>query len=314
MTTVGSALRRTGFAAMLACLSPLAAAPLATPAQASEIRYVVNKEPVTSYDIQQRRTLLQLMGRRGASQQAAADEMIDQALRNAEARRLNIRITDSQVSDSYERFARSNRMSPAQMDQILRQAGVNKSHFLEYIRTQMSWPQVLARASRSSGQVTEQDIVRRMLDKGGAKPTATEYLLQQVIFVVPATERRNQLAARKREAEQLRQRFRSCDSTREFAKGLIDVTVRDLGRVLAPALPPDWEKQVRATSAGSATAVRETERGIEFIGVCSTREVSDDRVAQIVLGAELQGDNDDADGSAKKLIEELRAKAQIVKR
>lgn len=310
MRTGATALRRAGFAAMLACLSPVIAAPIA--AQASEIRYVVNKEAITSYDIQKRAAFLRLQNKRGNLQAMAAEEMIDQAVRNAEARRLGIRVADSQVNEAYERFSRTNKMSTAQMDKILNQSGVTASHFREFVRSQISWSQVLSRSSRAGSKMTEQDVVRRMLEQGGSKPTAREYMLQQVIFVVPAAER-GKIGARKREAEALRQRFRSCDSTREFAKGLIDVTVRDLGRVLEPELPPDWEKQVKATSAGAATTVRETERGVEFIGVCSTREVSDDRVAQMVFGMEQQG-NSDSDKASEKLTKELRDKAQIVRR
>lgn len=313
MKTVASALRRAGFAAMLACLSPLALSLPQAAAQASEIRYVVNNVPITSYDIQRRAAFLRLQNQRGNLQQAAAEEMIDQTVRAAEAARLNIRITDDQVADAYQRFARSNNMSPAQMDQVLNQSGVTKAHFREFIRSQMSWSQVMGRQGRG-GAMSEQDVVRKMLDQGGSKPKATEYMLQQVIFVVPAADRRAKLATRKREAEAMRQRFRSCDTTREFAKGLIDVTVRDLGRVLDPELPPDWEKQVRAASVGSATPVRETERGVEFIGICSSREVSDDRVAQMVFGAEAAGNDEDMAGLAKKMTSELRAKAQIVKR
>ncbi|HRP78920.1 MAG TPA: peptidylprolyl isomerase [Aquamicrobium sp.] len=312
MRTGASALRRAGFAAMLACLSPIALPP--APAQASEIRYIVNKEAITSYDIQRRAAFLRLQNKRGNLQSMAAEEMINQAVRNAEARRLNIRVADSQVNEAYERFSRTNNMSPAQMDNILNRAGVTKAHFSDFIRSQISWSQVLSRNSRAGSQMTEQDVVRRMLEQGGSKPTAREYMLQQVIFVVPAAERRAKLGARKREAEAMRQRFRSCDSTREFAKGLIDVTVRDLGRVLEPELPPDWEKQVKATSAGAATTVRETERGVEFIGVCSTREVSDDRVAQMVFGMEQQGGDSDTDKTSEKLTKELRDKAQIVQR
>ena len=311
MRTVASALRRTGFAAAMACLLPLAVPH--TAAQASEIRYIVNKEAITSYDIQRRAAFLRLQNKRGNLQQMAAEEMIDQTVRNAEAKRLNINVSDEQVAAAYERFARSNRMSPAQMDQVLNQAGVTKAHFREFIRSQMGWAQVVARQNRSGGQMSEQDVVRRMLQQGGAKPKATEYMLQQVIFVVPSAERGAKLGARKREAEAMRQRFRGCDTTREFAKGLIDVTVRDLGRVLEPELPPDWEKQIKAASVGTATTVRETDRGVEFIGICSAREVSDDRVAQMVFGAE-QGGDEDAEGASKKLTDELRAKAQIVRR
>lgn len=314
MKTVASALRRTGLAMMLACLSPLVLPQAPAAAQASEIRYIVNNVPITSYDIQRRAAFLRLQNKRGNLQQLAAEEMVDQTVRNAEASRLNIRVSDDQVADAYQRFARSNNMSTAQMDQVMNQSGVTKAHFREFIRSQMSWSQVMSRQNRAGGPMSEQDVVRRMLAQGGSKPRATEYMLQQVIFVVPAGERGARLGARKREADALRQRFRSCDTTREFARGLIDVTVRDLGRVLEPELPPDWEKQVKATSVGSATAVRETERGVEFIGICSAREVSDDRVAQMVFGMEASGNDAGMDDASKKLTGELRARSQIVKR
>lgn len=311
MTLFGTILRRSALAILLAG----ACVPLATPSvHASEIKYIVNNVPVTSYDIQRRAAFLRLQNRRGNLQQEAAEEMINQAVRMGEVQRLRINVTDDQVAGAYERFARSNNMSPSQMDQVLSQTGVTKAHFREFIRAQMGWGQVLGQRSRSSG-MTEQDVVQRMLQQGGDKPTATEYMLQQVIFVVPAAERGAKLAARKREAEAMRQRFRSCDSTREFARGLIDVTVRDLGRVLAPELPPDWEKQVKATQPGAATVVRETERGAEFIGVCSAREVSDDRVAQMVFETQQGGGNGGgSDDQSEKLTKELRAKAQIVRR
>jgi peptidyl-prolyl cis-trans isomerase SurA len=111
----------------------------------------------------------------------------------------------------------------------------------------------------------------------------------------------------------MRARFNGCENTRQFAKGLIDVTVRDLGRVLAPQLPPEWADQIKKIKTGTATGVRETERGVEFIGVCSSREVSDDKVAQMVFQAEGKSD-DQSDELGKKYIGELKAKARIVKR
>lgn len=309
MSAVQNLLRAGLVATVAMCL----AAPLAVgPAQASEIRYIVNKEAVTSYDIQRRAAFLRIQNRRGNLQKLAADEMIEQALRIGEMKRLNIRIGDDQVAQAYERFARSNNMSPSQMDQVLNQSGVTKGHFREFIRTQMGWSQVLGQRSRGN-RLSEQDVAHRMLQQGGTKPTATEYMLQQVIFVVPASER-GKIATRKREAEAMRQRFRDCGSTKEFARGLLDVTVRDLGRVLDPELPPDWAGHVRKTSPGSATAVRQTERGVEFLGVCSTREVSDDRVAQMVFQAEDGGGGQNEEELSRKLTEELKSKATIIRR
>jgi len=287
---------------------------LQAPAAASEIVVIVNKMPITSYDIQRRAAFLKLQRRSGNLNTLAKENMIDQTLQVAEARRLGFSVTDEQVDAAYSNFAKNNKMQVKQLDGIMNQSGVTKAHFKEFIRAQMLWNQALSRRNRSGSTMTEQDVVRKMLQKGGAKPSATEYMLQQVIFVVPASER-GKMATRKKEADALRARFSGCNSTREFARGLIDVTVKDLGRMLAPELPADWAEQIKNTQVGGATPVRETTVGVEFIGVCSSREVSDDRVAKLTFQAEgMESGAKDSDDLSKKYTEELRAKATIVER
>jgi peptidyl-prolyl cis-trans isomerase SurA len=302
-----------GFALLVAATS-VSMTVMTPPAFASEIKYIVNDVPITTGDIQHRTAFLRLQHKKGD----AANEMVEQTLRLAEAKRLGIRVTDAQVDAAYQRFASSNKMQIKQLDGVLEKSGVTKEHFKDFIKTQMAWNQAISARHRSGngaggGGLSEQDVVRRMLSNGGTKPSATEYMLQQVIFVVPAAERGALLAKRKREADAMRARFNGCSTTHEFAKGLIDVTVRDLGRVLAPQLPTDWAEQIKATKAGGATTVRETERGVEFIGICSSREVSDDKVAQMVFQNEGATDKS-ADDLSKKYIDELKAKARIVKR
>ncbi|MGC4025291.1 MAG: peptidylprolyl isomerase [Mesorhizobium sp.] len=286
----------------------------AAPVFASEIKYVVNGEAITSYDIQRRAAFLKLQRAKGNLNQQAADQMIEQTLKRAEMKRMNVKITDKAVDDAYARFATNNKMTLAQLDTIMTKSGVTKSHFKEFIRSQMGWGQVVSRKSGGDGdgRVTEQEAVRRMLQQGGQKPKATEYMLQQVIFVVPAKER-GKIPARRREAEAMRARFNGCNASRALAKGLIDVTVRDLGRVLEPQLPHEWADSIKATRSGGATPVRETEKGLEFIGICSSREVSDDRVAQMIFQQEANGGPDaGGDDMSKKFLKDLRDKAKIV--
>ncbi|UVK37994.1 peptidylprolyl isomerase [Mesorhizobium sp. AR10] len=298
--------------ALLVAATSVSITIVTAPAFASEIKYVVNNVPITSGDIAHRAAFLRLQRKKGD----AAQEMVDQTLRVAEAKRLGIRISDAQVNVAYQRFATNNKMQLKQLDGVMAKSGVGKEHFKEFIRAQMAWNQALTARSRSGdggGAVSEQDLVNKMLEKGGAKPSATEYMLQQVIFVVPAAERSATLGKRKREADAMRVRFNGCNTTREFAKGLVDVTVRELGRVLAPQLPPEWAEQIKATKVGGATPTRETDRGVEFIGICSSREVSDDKVAQMVFQSEGGGDKN-ADELSAKYVEELRKKARIVQR
>ncbi|MCB1424259.1 MAG: peptidylprolyl isomerase [Zhengella sp.] len=303
-----------GALATAMALSPLAGGgPAANQAQASEIRYVVNNLPVTSYDIARRAAFLRLQRRGGNINSQAADDMVEQALRSVEMQRLNVNIPKSAVDANFANFAKQNKLSPKQLSGVLTQSGVTTAHFKEFIRVQMGWQALLRARFRAEGRMSEQDVVQRMLNQGGDKPTATEYILQQVIFVVPAAERSAKLNTRKREAENMRTRFAGCDKTHDQAKGLLDVTVRDLGRVLEPELPPDWAPLIKAINEGQATKVRVTDRGAEFIAICRAKLVSDDRVAQMVFTNE-----GDLDEQAKKLsdkyMKELRERARIIKR
>ena len=93
------------------------------------------------------------------------------------------------------------------------------------------------------------------------------------------------------------------------------MSIRDLGRVLEPELPPEWEKPVKAAQAGTATSSIETERGVEFLLICSTRQASDDRVAQLLYQQEqaaASGGQDDA--LSQTYTAELRQRAQIITR
>ena len=243
--------------------------------------------------------------------------MVDQTLRTAEARRLGIRISDAQVEAAYQRFASTNKMQLSQLDGVMEQV---RRHARRISRNSSAprWPGTRRwRAlpfARSGTAFSEQDAGQRMLEKGGAKPSATEYMLQQVIFVVPAGERGATLAKRKREADAMRARFNGCDTTREFAKGLVDVTVRDLGRVLAPQLPPDWADRSRQPRSAAPPPCAKPSAASSSSASAQSREVSDDKVAQMVFQSEGPAATRKPTSSARNMSTSCRKKARIVKR
>lgn len=304
-------------------LSPSAAAPASTQTAAalagersfgaaSQIPAVVNGEPITKGMVSRRAAFLKLRRAPKTGSAAARDELIEDALKLQEARRVGIKVPDTRVNDAYANFAKGNRMTVGQLNKIMGQSGVTPSGFKDYIRAQIAWSSLVAQRAGGvgGGALTEREAVARMLERGGEKPQATEYLLQQVIFLVPQAKRTNaRVAARKREAEALRGRFTSCDATPALAAGLTDVTVRDLGRKLTPELPADWKPLVEKTSEGRTTTVRATPRGAEFLAVCRARTVSDDRTAQLVFAAE-DVRTQDGDKAAAYLAE-LRKKSKI---
>ncbi|WP_019995668.1 SurA N-terminal domain-containing protein [Aureimonas ureilytica] len=285
----------------------------AAPAQAaSEIKVVVNKQAITSYQIQQRAAFLKLRRTPGGTE-AATNELIDEALKSQEMRRRGIQIPDAAVDEAFARFARDNKLTEAQLSEVLGRAGFSAKGFKDYIRVQMGWGQAVVANVRQTERITEQQAVQRMIQDGGKKPTTTEYTLQQVIFVVPQDKRSSELQKRMNEANSMRQRFTSCPATYDIAKGLRDVTVRDLGRIPQPELPPRWKDEIVNASRGKTTKAQPTERGVEFIAVCDSRSVSDDQTAAMVFQAkelEAMGKKE----PDKAFLEKLRAKAAIIRR
>ncbi|TAM95543.1 MAG: peptidylprolyl isomerase [Rhizobiaceae bacterium] len=283
---------------------------MSAPAHADEVKVIVNGVPITNTDIAHRAAFLKLQRRKGIS---AKEDMVEQVLRSSEERRLGINITDKQVDEAYAGFGKKNKLTPKQLDMILAHAGVTSAHFKQFLRVQLGWGEALRARFRAQSGAETADIVRQMLEKGEKKPSAMQYTLQQVIFVIPQRDWKAIFAKRKREAEAMRAKFNGCATTRASMKGLIDVTVRDLGQVLAPELPTDWADDIKKTKVGSTTPLHTTKRGLEYIGICSGKEVSDDRVAELVLESG-KDQNKMAKELNDKYIAELKKKARIIER
>ncbi|MCZ4287968.1 peptidylprolyl isomerase [Hoeflea alexandrii] len=300
--------RLTGLLLSFVLVLPLLLVPTSAARAASEIKIIVNNQAITSVDIARRVAFLRLQRTGGNLGEKAREQLIEEALKLQEAARIRVLVSDEQVDASFERFAASNKLSTKQLTQVLNQAGVTPKHFKNFIRVQMSWPRVVG--AIGGGGMSTQDLVSKMLERGNDKPTTTEYFLQQVVFVVPANKRSQSLLnARKREADQLRGRIQGCDSAASMITGLRDVSLRQLGRIMQPQLPPDWKPLIERAKAGGATTSRITERGIEFIIICSAKTVSDDKAAELVFRSENEETGDSEE--AKKYLAELRKRAVI---
>lgn len=315
MPTARSVLLRPALALAILSAAAVSGTIAVAPAMAaSEITVIVNKEPITTFQVRQRAAFLKLRRVNGNATQLATDELIDEALKRQETKRRGISIPNEAVEQAFAKFAGDNKLTTQQLGQVLSQAGFSEKAFKDYIRVQMGWGQAVQANMRRSESMSEQDVVQRMLKDGGNKPTTTEYTLQQVIFVVPEAKRKAMVGQRMSQANALRARFQSCAANYELAKSVRDVTVRELGRVPQPALPDRWKDAVLKAGRGT-TPPQETERGVEYLAVCETRSVSDDKVAAMVFQTEdLQKMGKSGEGPDAKLLKQLKDKAAIIRR
>lgn len=309
--TVRTMIAGATFAMLAAFASPQTGSAFA----ASEVRVVVNGTAITSGDIAKRQAFLRLQHQK-ADAQAAEEQLIEQTLKQQEISRVRMSVSKDDVNASFARFASGNKLTTDQMTQILERAGVGVDHFKAFIAVQMSWPRLVNARYGSSNRMSNSDLVARMMENK-QKPETTEYILQQMIFVVPAN-KKGIVGKRKSEAEASRAKYPGCDQAKVFAATMLDVSVRDLGRVLAPELPAEWKPLVEQAK-GNTTATRVTDRGVEYIAICSQRQVSDDQAAEMVFRQEdldkaKAGKNAPPENpNAQKYMEELRKKAQIMR-
>ncbi|MDH6266800.1 peptidyl-prolyl cis-trans isomerase SurA [Rhizobium sp. SG_E_25_P2] len=274
---------------------------------------IVNGVVITDGDVAKRAAFLRLRRAPGAGAQKAREELVNETLMRNEIIRVGASVSTDDVDAAFARFAGSNKMTVPQLTQILSKAGVTAEHFKSYIGIQMSWPRAVNSRYGASGQMSAQDFIVRLQKDNGKKPVTNEYILQQVIFVIPASKKGKITGKRKSEAEASRKQYPGCAGAKAFAAGLHDVSIREIGRVLEPQLPAAWKDDLLKTSVGGTTRPQVTDRGVEYIAVCKKREVSDDFAAQVVYQAQdlEKAEKQGQDPNSVKYLDELRKRAQI---
>jgi peptidyl-prolyl cis-trans isomerase SurA len=286
------------------------------PAHAEQIAATVNTIVITSGDVAKRVKFLQLRGdRKGNLQQKAKQELVDEVLMRQEIIRTGTSVSTDDVEAAYERFAKNNKMSSAQLTQILTRAGVGPEHFKAYVGVSMSWPKTVAArfGGASNGRMTNDEFIAKLKANNGQKPTVTEYVIQQVIFVIPDKKRNSITGKRKSEAEAARKSFPGCAQAKVFAAGFKDVSVRQQQRVLETQFPEEMKVEIGKLPEGGTTKVSVGPYGAEFYAVCKKRQVSDDLAAQVTYETQdlTKAEKEAENPNAKKYLEELRKQNDI---
>ncbi len=196
----------------------------------SSIAVLVNEVPVTNYDISQRRKLMELGGAKTGTK-VATDELIDETLQIYEGRKRGIAVPQAQVDEAFASIGQNLKMNPKQLTQALASRGVDASSLKARLKAQLTWQYLVQRRTQQKVAVKTEDVTSALLAKGDpSQLTLTEFMLQQIVFVVPAGSSPALFSQRRREAEAFRQRFQGCDNSLEQAKQLRGVVVKSIGR------------------------------------------------------------------------------------
>jgi peptidyl-prolyl cis-trans isomerase SurA len=263
--------RSTTCRALLVAAMMVAVPVLATPVHAQQVVVIVNGEPITALDIEQRSKLTQLSTHKTPARQEVIDELIVEKLKVREAKKFGLELSSSEVDSAYATMATRMRLTADQLTAQLAKSGLNAATLKARIRADMVWPQIVRGRYQQSLQIGEKDILKAM----EAKPDDTigyDYTLRPILFLVPAASPEAFIDGRKREAEALRGRFQGCEEGIAFARALKDVAVRDQVVRSSADIPEELRKVLDGVEVGKLTAPEVTKAGVEMFAMCAKKE------------------------------------------
>jgi peptidyl-prolyl cis-trans isomerase SurA len=277
-----------------------------TPAHAQSAVAVVNGEPITARDVDQRMRVQSQLFRQPMSRPAAIQELIDDKVKLAEGRRQGMRVTDAHLEEMMGSLAQRSRQTQVQFEGNLLRAGIDPSSVRAKISSETIWNELLRQRARSRN-VSNAELnaeMERRAAKGEA--TVTDYVVRQVVFVVPAGV---SPAARERDAAAARGRFTDCDSGVDAMRALRDVAVKERISRSSGEIGKPLNDMLSKTPIGRLTPPFRTEQGIEMLAVCEKSERQDNIALRSRIERELQEKS--LTGTSASYLAELRAKAEI---
>ena len=283
-----------------------------TLASAQQVLVMVNGDPITTYDVDQRSRFVQISTRKPAARQEVIDELINEKLKVQVLKRYKLEITDKEVDSAFANIGRNMRLTPDQLTQTLAHAGVDANTLKSRLRSDLAWQQIVRGKFQQSLQVRDKDVLdalaTRKADEKEQDTAGFEYTLRPILFMV-TNKTEADMETRKREAEALRARFNNCDEGLPFARALRNVVVRDQVKRTSADLAPVLRKILDDTQVGRLTNPEITTQGIEVFALCSRKETTIETTAKRQVREELFAEKFKV--QSERFLQELRRGAMI---
>jgi peptidyl-prolyl cis-trans isomerase SurA len=279
--------------------------------RAQTVVVFVNGEPITALDVDQRMKLLEISTHKVPARQEALDELIDENLKLQIGKRYGLEIPDKDVESSFSTMARRVNQTAKQFSEGLTHAGINVPALKRRIKADITWSSIIRGKFPSVNAVGEKDVLSAMESRKTDEKDAVsyQYTLRELLFIVPRGSPPAAFETRRRQADELRHRFDSCEQGVPFARALSDVAVREPVRRTSVDIGAAQRAVLDGTEVGHLTPPELTQDGVEMIAVCAREKAGGDTVGMAQTREAMVAERYNA--QAKRYLEQLRREAII---
>ncbi|WP_165405607.1 SurA N-terminal domain-containing protein [Bradyrhizobium genosp. SA-3] len=281
------------------------------PARAQNIVVMVNGDPITDFDIEQRSKLDQLTTQKAPSREQVINELIDDKVKMKEGKKYGVDPGVSDINQSYEGMAQRMRITPDQLTKSLESKGVRPETLKARMKSEMVWTSLVRGRYKEKLLVGERDVAQAVQAQSGEKlqVEGTEYKMQPIVLIVPRGSSPAFVETRKKEADSYRARVGSCEEANSLFRSTPNATIRDSITKTTAELPEALRKVLDDTPIGHLTAPEVTKAGIEMVVLCSRKPTMIDTPKKREVREKMYQEK--YEKTQKAYLEELRKAAMI---
>jgi peptidyl-prolyl cis-trans isomerase SurA len=309
-------IRRITCGTMVACAMLLGIACGTAHADQQSVIVTVNDQPVTSYDIDQRLRLWQILGnpKKDQSRKQALQALIDDLIKISAAKKNNVEAKEDVVNAHLERMAKGMQTDLKGLAAKLKKQGVSINALRQYATAQISFNRLLVSLYKVEVTVDPAEV-DKALEKFANDPRlkpVTVYQIMEILLPVEKSDPSMQqqlLYARAVEAETIKQRFRGCGSARAAAEGVYNTVVKKPMEVDASKIPPQLRQVLDKAGPGKLVGPALQGDGVQLIALCGRQNISPQKPSRQAIESMLE--NKKFDGYEQRYIRDLRRTAFI---
>src|SRR3954466_294411 len=143
---------------IVACVAGLFLVAGASPLHAQTVAVMVNGEPITNYDIEQRSKLTFLTTHKPANRQQVIEELVDEKVKIREGKKFGVDPSSSDVDQSYAAMSSRMRITTEQLTKSLESQGIRPETLKARMKAEMVWTSLVRGRYKESLQVGEKDV------------------------------------------------------------------------------------------------------------------------------------------------------------
>ncbi len=240
---------------------------------------MVNGEPITEYDIEQRSKLDFISTHKQPARQDVINELTDEKVKIKEAKKFGVDPSSSDIEQSYAAMSTRMRITPEQLTKSLEGQGIRPDTLKARIKADMVWTSLVRGRYKESLQVGEKDVAEVAKSEGdeAQQGEAFEYKMQPIVLIVPRGSPPAAIEARQKEAEALRGRVQTCEDANALFKSMQNAAIRDSVTKTSADIPQVLRELLDKTPIGHLTPPEVTKQGVEMVALCARKPTTSTR-------------------------------------